>query len=77
MEWQFSSGWRIHWIDDGTIYKDKYHLWDIINYTPYGMVNQYYKQGYDLYHKGNFVQHGKTVKVLKAIVHVLTVEGRL
>lgn len=69
MDWEYSRSWRKHWIDeDGTIYKGKFYLWDILNCTPYGFVNQYDGQGYDLYHKGKFIKHGKTVKELKIYV---------
>ena len=73
MEWQYSRTWRKHWIDvDGEIYKGAFHLWDILNCTPYGMVNQYNNQGYELYCKGKFIKHSKTVKELKLYVEEQT-----
>ena len=69
MDWEYTRSWRTHYIDeDGTFYKGKFHLWDILNCTPYGFINQYDSQGHDLYHKGKFVKHGKTVKELKIYV---------
>ena len=73
MEWEYSRTWRKHWIDeDGTIYEEglcnSFHLWDILNCTPYDVVNQYSNEGYDLYHKGKFIKHGKKVKELKIYV---------
>lgn len=70
-EWQYSQTRRTHWIDDGEMYKNEWHLWEIRNCTPYSYVNQYHKEGYDLYHKGKLIKHGRTVKELKELV-----EGR-
>lgn len=70
MEWEYSRSWRAHYIDDGVYYSnsDTKHrqLWTIASSAPYGCYQN--KYGYDLYHKGKFVKHGKTVKELKTYV---------
>ena len=65
--WDYTRTWRTHYIYDGEYYSDgpHGHLWDICSSAPYGEIQG--KHGYDLYHKGQFVQHGKTVKELKSI----------
>ena len=70
LEWQYSRNQRKHWIDDGEHYdKPNYHhwaRWEICSAAPYGFKQG--KYGYDLYHKGKHIKHGKTVKELKQIV---------
>lgn len=71
LEWQYTRTWRRHWVDDGEIYgADEIHcyLWDISSSAPYGQYQD--KQGYDLYHKGKLIKHGKTVKELKQIAQL-------
>lgn len=68
MDWEYSRTWRKHYIDDGTIYTSGKHcyLWEICSAAAYGFVQG--DNGYDLYHKGRFGKHGKTVKELKLYV---------
>ena len=69
MEWEYTRTWRTHYVDDGEIYKKgwqkHWRLWEISSSAPYGGIQG--KHGYDLYHKGKFVKHGKTVKELKKL----------
>ena len=76
LEWEYTRTWRRHYIDDGEMYSTEIHhyLWDISSSAPYGFIQE--KHGYDLYHKGKFVQHGKTVKELKTVVESQDEEGR-
>lgn len=67
MEWNFSRNAGVHWVADGRWYKREWYLWEIRNCTPMGNVNQCHKDGYDLFHKGKKVKHGKTVKELKRL----------
>ena len=65
MEWKYTRTWRRHYVDDGEMYGTGIHhwLWDISSRTSFGFVPR--KEGYDLWHKGKFLRHGKTVKELK------------
>lgn len=69
-DWQFSRTNRRHCINDGEMYQNVWYLWEIRNCTPYGQINQLFKEGYDLYHKGKLIKHAKTVKELKRLVKV-------
>ena len=66
--WVYTRTWRSHRINDGKCYADGPHcyLWEIYSSAPYGCSQG--KHGYDLYHKGNLIKHGKTVKELKQFV---------
>ena len=68
--WGYTRTWRTHYIDDGKIYpkghENHWRLWEITSSARDGFVQG--KSGYDLYHKGKFVKHGKTVKELKLFV---------
>ncbi len=68
MEWEYSRTRRKHYINDGEVYATGQHwnLWEICSSAPYGFIQE--KHGYDLCHKGKFIQHGKTVKELKIVV---------
>jgi hypothetical protein len=73
--WEYTASWRFFWINDGKYYKVKPNSkmyecrrWAIVNCTPYGMVNQCHKEGYDLWHKGKKIAHAGTVKELKKFV---------
>lgn len=66
--WQYTRNCRKHYIYDGEFYTNgpHHHLWEICSSAPYGQYQD--KHGYDLYHKGKLLEHGKTVKELKLIV---------
>jgi len=68
MEWEYSRNQRRHYINDGKFYSKGKHwgLWEICSSAPFGGLQG--KHGYDLYHKSNFIKHGKTVKELKTYV---------
>lgn len=74
IEWEYSRTWRRHYIHDGEYYRYKKerltYLWEIVSSAPYGYIQD--KHGYDLYHKGKFIQHGETVKELKQVAFVGT-----
>ncbi len=68
-EWEYSRNARKHSIFDGEFYTmgKHWHLWEICStcglfFSPPG------RDGYDLYHKGKKIRHGKTVKELKTFV---------
>ena len=65
LDWEYTRTWRTHYINDGEVYASGKHwrLWEISSSAPYGCIQLQY--GYDLYHKGKFITHGKTVKELK------------
>jgi HSP90 family molecular chaperone len=66
INWQYSRNQRRHYVDDGKRYgRDFKCLFEIENKTPYRTVNQFNKEGYNLYHKGVFISHSNTVKKLK------------
>lgn len=72
LEWEYSRNQRKHYINDGTMYTTKAHiyLWEICPTVAYrGRPN------YNLYHKGKLVTHGKTVKELKILVASKTKKG--
>ena len=66
--WEYSRNQRRHYVHDGKYYTSgqNHHLWDIRSSAPYGFIQE--KHGYDLYHKGKLIKHGKTVKELKLLV---------
>ena len=68
--WSYTRNWRTHYIDDGKVYlkgrEKPWRLWEISSSAQYGFIQG--KSGYDLYHKGKFLKHGKTVKELKLFV---------
>ncbi len=65
--WTYTLTYRSHRINDGTCYASGPHsyLWEICSSAQYG--NCQGKHGYDLYHKGKLIKHGKTVKELKLL----------
>lgn len=66
--WSYTRNNRKHYIDDGVVYASGPHwyLWEIYSSAPYGNIQA--KHGYDIYHKGKKIKHGKTVKELKQFV---------
>lgn len=74
LEWEYTRTWRRHYIYDDEVYGSGVHtyLWEINSSAPYGEIQG--KHGYDLYHKGKLVKHGKTVKELKQAVSAGRIE---
>lgn len=66
LEWDYSRNQRRHTCDPrGELFGDEFfHLFEIRSCTREGFRTQP-NDGYDLYHKGDKIQHGKTVKELK------------
>lgn len=73
--WEYTQTHRFHWVDDGKCWRLKkfgmmyeHKRWAIVNCTARNLYNQSGKVGYDLWHKGKNIKHGKTVKELKKYV---------
>lgn len=72
MDWDYSRNQRRHTLNpDGETYGDDYFcLFEIRSCTAYRFVTKP-SDGYELYHKGVMIRHGKTVKELKLLVETL------
>ena len=74
-EWEYTASWKKHFIDNDDYQRwGLFHLWEILRSDEQGEILSCYtihqrKDGYLLYHKGKFIQHGKTVKELKQKVN--------
>lgn len=72
LEWEYSRNQKCHSLDDGERYRKEDTPDDIIPYLwcIYRCVDKYgyNAEGYDLWHRGQFAGHGKTVKDLKEFV---------
>lgn len=68
--WEYTRTYRKHYItdEDYTSYEDGlyWNLWVITDAGGCYCIAG--KNGYDLYHKGKKIKHGKTVKELKIFV---------
>ena len=67
--WDYSRNRKMHWIDDGDFYKEHY-LFEIKDCRPMGYVHKPF-HGYDLYHKGKYIRHARTVIELKQLADAL------
>ena len=64
--WEYTRTCHKHFINDGFYYTNDAHgyLWEIVDCRRFGGYHLW-ADGYDLYHKGEKIKHGKTVKELK------------
>jgi hypothetical protein len=61
--WEYSRSQRKHFVRDGNFYDNK-ELVEIRTCTPWRTIPKP-SDGHDLYIRGKFIAHGKTVKKLK------------
>lgn len=69
LHWEFSLGHRRHTHDNGD-FKNNAFKFVIHSCTPTGNVMNP-KLGYDLFHWGKKIHHGKSVKKLKQMAEIL------
>ena len=77
--WEYTRTGRKHYIDDDEYpsYNDGpyWNTWVIAD-TCGAMTGIAGSKGYDLYHRGKKIKHGKTVKELKKVVADAMADGR-
>ena len=84
LEWEYSRNQKMHSLSDGNCYpteKDingftnSVDLWNIKAVCKLGQIHIPKEDGYDLYHCGDKIRHGKIVKKLKE--HVKKIEDEI
>lgn len=67
--WEYTRTFRYHYFDSSKRFTSRQaYLWEIRPTVEHSGFIHHPKDGYDLFHKGKLVRHGKTVKELKSYV---------
>jgi len=65
LDWRYSRNQHRHWVEDGQYYGKRFaRLYVIMDCRPFRGIHKP-EHGYDLFWKGRFKAHAKTVKELK------------